>query len=157
MDMRFAPPRTSRMNAVEGCFPMLSRQRLEAVFDPLDECIAAIKGCIEFRNSSDVPWFRCKRSPVDPVEVWNRGHRKLDEMVSARESPDGQTLNPRFGDIEGVFCIDLSAQREQCLEAVRRKIAPCHQSVNFDSSTRNELHVPCLAIFEQQARTCIGH
>ncbi|MCY3997444.1 MAG: transposase [Rhodobacter sp.] len=41
----FAPTSTSWMNAVEGIFSKLSRQRLKnAVFDSLDVCVAAIEG-----------------------------------------------------------------------------------------------------------------
>ena len=46
------------MNAVEGLFSKLARQRLEnAVFDSLDECVAAIKGYIEHHNANDARPF----------------------------------------------------------------------------------------------------
>ena len=43
----------SWMNAVEGIFSKLSRQRLRhAIFNSLDECIAAIEGYIEHHNAN---------------------------------------------------------------------------------------------------------
>ena len=79
----FTPTSASWMNAVEGFFSKLARQRLkDAVFDSLDECIAAIEGCIEHHNASDARPFRWSRKPEDLVEAWKRGHQKLDEMAS---------------------------------------------------------------------------
>ena len=75
------------MNAVEGFFPELTRQRLkDAVFDSLDDCVAAIEGYIEHHNASDARPFRWSRNPEDLVASWKRGHRKLQEMAAA-ESP----------------------------------------------------------------------
>ena len=55
------------MNAVEGFFLRLSRQRLKnAVSDSLDECIASIEGCIEHHNANDARPFRWSRKPEDP-------------------------------------------------------------------------------------------
>ena len=70
---------------------------------------------------------------------------------------DGTALKPKFGDIEGVLYTDLPAQREQCLEAVQRKIALCEQNINFESNTENQEHADCLPEFEKQAKACIGH
>ena len=79
----FTPTSASWMNAVEGFFSKLSRQRLKnAVFDSLDECIAAIEGCIEHHNVNDARPFRWSRKPEDLVEAWKRGHQKLQEMAS---------------------------------------------------------------------------
>ncbi len=79
----FTPTSASWMNAVEGFFSKLARQRLkDAVFDSLDECIAAIEGCIEHHNVNDARPFRWSRKPEDLVEAWKRGHQKLDEMAS---------------------------------------------------------------------------
>ncbi len=83
----FTPTSASWMNAVEGFFPELTRQRLkDAVFDSLDDCVAAIEGYIEHHNASDARPFRWSRNPEDLVASWKRGHRKLQEMAAA-ESP----------------------------------------------------------------------
>ena len=79
----FTPTSASWMNAVEGFFSKLVRQRLKnAVFDSLDACIAAIEGYIEHHNARDARPFRWSRSPEDLVESWKRGHRRLQEMES---------------------------------------------------------------------------
>ena len=79
----FTPTSASWMNAVEGFFSKLARQRLkDAVFDSLDECVAAIEGYIEHHNASDARPFRWSRKPEDLVEAWKRGHQKLEEMAS---------------------------------------------------------------------------
>ena len=55
----FTPTSASWMNAVEGFFSKLARQRLKnAVFDSLDACVAAIEGCIGHRNARDARPFR---------------------------------------------------------------------------------------------------
>ena len=54
------------------------RQRLgNAVFDSLDACVAAIKGCIWHRNAGGARPFRWSGKPEDLVGAWKRGHRKL--------------------------------------------------------------------------------
>ena len=79
----FTPTSASWMNAVEGFFSKLARQRLKnAVFDSLDECVAAIEGYIEHHNANDARPFRWSRKPEDLVEAWKRGHQKLEEMAS---------------------------------------------------------------------------
>ena len=79
----FTPTSASWMNAVEGFFSKLSRQRLKhAVFDSLDECIAAIEGYITHHNANDASPFRWSRKPEDLVKAWKRGHHKLQEMAS---------------------------------------------------------------------------
>lgn len=79
----FTPTSASWMNAVEGFFSKLSRQRLKnAVFNSLDECTAAIGGYIEHHNANHARPFRWSRKPEDIVEAWKRGHRKLEEMAS---------------------------------------------------------------------------
>ena len=63
----FTPTSASWMNAVEGFFSKLVRQRLKnAVFDSLDACVAAIGGYIEHRNARDARPFRWSRSPEAP-------------------------------------------------------------------------------------------
>ncbi len=83
----FTPTSASWMNAVEGFFPKLTRQRLkDAVFDPLDDCVAAVEGYTGRHNASDARPFRWSRNPEDLVASWKRGHRRLQEMAAA-ESP----------------------------------------------------------------------
>ena len=56
-----------------------------------------------------------------------------------------------------MFYTDLPAQRQQCLEAVKRKIALCRENTDFASNTRNEKYAECLPIFREQAQACVGH
>ncbi len=50
----FTPTSASWMNAVEGFLSKLTRQRLkDAVFDSLEECVAAIDGYTRHHNASD--------------------------------------------------------------------------------------------------------
>ena len=80
---RFTPTSASWMNAVEGFFSRLSRQRLKhAIFNSLDECIAAIVGYIEHHNATDARPFRWSKLPEDLVEAWKEGPRKLQESAS---------------------------------------------------------------------------
>ncbi len=73
----------SWMNAVEGFFSKLSRQRLKnAVFDSLDECIAAIEGCTGHHDAGDARPFRWSRKPEELALSWRRDHQKLQEMAS---------------------------------------------------------------------------
>ena len=93
--------------------------------------------------------------------VWHTVADAAEARIGSFEfsctTPEGQTLKPKLGDIGGVFYTDLPYQREQCLETIKRKIALCRENVDFESNTKNEKHAGCLPIFEQQARTCIGH
>ena len=73
------------------------------------------------------------------------------------ETPDGQIVKPRHGDIEGVSYTDLPAQRQQCLGTIDRKIALCWENTEFESTARNEAFAACLPIFRKQARDCVGH
>ena len=60
----FTPAPASWMNAVEGFFSKLSRQRLRhAVINSLDECVAAIEGYIAHHNAGDARPFRWSRKP----------------------------------------------------------------------------------------------
>ena len=80
---RFTPAPASWMNAVEGFFSRLSRQRLgHAVFSPPAGCVAAIEGCIEHHNANDARPFRWSRKPEDLVEALRKGRRKLQELAS---------------------------------------------------------------------------
>ncbi|MDE0111054.1 MAG: transposase [Albidovulum sp.] len=79
----FAPASAFRINAVEVFFSKLSRQRLkQAIFNSLDECVAATEGCAERRNAIDARPFRWSRKPDDFVEAWKKGRRKLKESAS---------------------------------------------------------------------------
>ena len=93
--------------------------------------------------------------------VWHTGADAAEARIESFEfsctTPESKTLKPKFGDIGGVFYTDLPAQREQCLEAIKRKIALCRENVDFESNAKNEKYAPCLPIFEKQAKTCIGH
>ena len=73
------------------------------------------------------------------------------------ETPEGRKLKPKFGDVEGVFYTDIPAQWQQCVEAVKRKIALCRENTDFASNTRNEKYAECLPIFREQAQACVGH
>ncbi|MYH58361.1 MAG: hypothetical protein F4145_10285 [Boseongicola sp. SB0675_bin_26] len=79
----FAPTSAFWMNVVEGFVSKQSRQRLKnAVFDSLDECIAAIESCIKHHNANHARPFRWSRKPEDLVAAWKRGHQKLQDMAS---------------------------------------------------------------------------
>ena len=79
----FTPTSASWMNAVERFFSRLSRQRpRHAIFNSLDECIAAIEGYIEHQNATDARPFRWSKKPEDLVEAWKKGHQKLQELAS---------------------------------------------------------------------------
>ena len=79
----FTPTSASWTNAVEGFFSKLSMQRLKnAIFNSLDECIAAIEGYIEHHNANDARPFRWSKAHEDLVEAWKKGHQKLQESAS---------------------------------------------------------------------------
>ena len=82
---------------------------------------------------------------------------RITSFVFGCETPDGEKLKPKFGDVDGVFYTDLPGQREQCLEAVKRKIALCRENTGFESNTKNEKHAGCLPIFREQAKVCVEH
>ena len=73
------------------------------------------------------------------------------------ETPDGQVVKPRLGDIDGVTYTDLPAQRQQCLGTIDRKIALCRENTEFESAARNTQLAACLPTFEKQARACVLH
>ena len=79
----FTPTLASWMNAVEGFFSKLSRQRLKhAIFNSLDECVAAIEGYIKHHNANDARPFRWSKQPEDLVEAGKKEHQKLQELAS---------------------------------------------------------------------------
>ena len=71
------------MNAVEGFFSKLSMPRIKyTIFNSLDEFIAAIEGYIKHHNTNDARPFRWSKKPEDLLEVWKKGHQKLQELES---------------------------------------------------------------------------
>ena len=82
---------------------------------------------------------------------------RITSFVFGCETPEGRKRKPKFGNVDGVFYTNLPAQREQCLEAVKRKIALCRVNIDFLSNTENEKYHQCLPIFEGQARSCVAH
>ena len=82
---------------------------------------------------------------------------RITDFAFGCETPDGRKLKPKFGDVEGVFYTDIPAQREQCIEAIKNKIALCRENTDFASNTRNEKYAECLPIFREQAQTCVQH
>ena len=69
-------------------------------------------------------------------------------------TPEGETLKPMFGDIDGNLFIDLPAQRRVCLDTVDRIIARCGENTGFASNTEDRRHAGCLPVFERQAEAC---
>jgi len=68
------------MNAVEGVVATRARPRLKnAIFNSLEECIAAVDGAIEHPDAHDAKPFRWRRDPGDRVASWKRGHRRLQD------------------------------------------------------------------------------
>ena len=90
---------------------------------------------------------------------WNAhaAEARITSFAFSCETPEGRKLKPKFGDVEGVFYTDIPAQRQQCVEAVKRKIALCRENTDFASNTRNERYAECLPIFREQAQACVGH
>ena len=85
---RFTPTPASRMNAVEGFFPRLSRQRpKDAVFDSLDECITPVRsaGAGSRRISS-----RRAREAIGSFRKWHQMHESRHwaarTLIRARSS-----------------------------------------------------------------------
>lgn len=85
------------------------------------------------------------------------GEARIESFVFGCETPDGKKLKPKFGDVDGVFYTDLPGQREQCLDAVERKISLCRENTSFESNTQDEKYAGCLPIFREQAKVCVGH
>ena len=73
------------------------------------------------------------------------------------DTPDGEIVKPRHGDIEGVSYTDLPAQRAQCLGTIDRKIALCWENTEFATEAENQEFAACLSLFQEQARACVGH
>ena len=82
---------------------------------------------------------------------------RITGFVFSCETPEGRKLKPKLGDIDEAFYTDLPAQRQQCLEAIDRKIALCRDNTLFESNTKNEKYAGCLPIFREQAEVCVKH
>ncbi len=78
MDFRFTTDSASWTTAVEGFFSKLARQRLKnAVFDSLDERLAAIYGFIGHTDENGARPFRWSRKPEELVASWRRGYHMI--------------------------------------------------------------------------------
>ena len=73
------------------------------------------------------------------------------------ETPGGEIVRPRHGNIEGVSYADLPAQRALCLGTIDRKIALCWDNTEFEFEGWNQEYAACLSVFQDQARACVGH
>ena len=83
----FTPTSASWMNAVEGVFSKLARQRLKnAICDSREACIAAVEDDIAHHNAHDAQPFRWSRDPKDLIAAWKRGHQKLQNRNPHKES-----------------------------------------------------------------------
>ena len=94
------------------------------------------------------------------MSVWSGAYAAeatIRDFPFGCETPGGQIVKPRHGDIDGVTYTDLPAQRQQCLGTIDRKIALCRENTEFESATRNAEFAACLPTFEKQARACIVH
>ncbi len=75
------PTSASWMNAVEGVFSKLARQRRKnAIFNSLEACITAVEAYIAHHNVHEARPFRWSRDPEDLVVSWKRGHRRLQDV-----------------------------------------------------------------------------
>jgi len=74
--------RTAHPNGIVNVTPTAASW-MNAVFNSLDECIAAVDGSIAHPNAHDAKPFRWSRDPGDLVVSWKRGHRRLQEMESS--------------------------------------------------------------------------
>ena len=75
----FTPTSAYWMNAVEGFFARLARQRLRhSVFNSLEECTGAIEAFIRHHNENKARKFKWSRQPADLAASWKRGYRKLE-------------------------------------------------------------------------------
>ena len=70
------------------------------------------------------------------------------------KAPDGATVKPQFGDIPGAYFLDMPAQRDQCIETVKRKIHGCSINTGFASNTEAERYPGCESIFAEQGKAC---
>ena len=70
------------------------------------------------------------------------------------KAPDGATVKPQFGDIPGAYFLDMPAQRDQCIETVKRKIHGCSINTGFASNTEAERYPGCEQVFAEQGKAC---
>ena len=66
----------------------------------------------------------------------------------------GKTVKPKFGDIPGAYFLDMPAQRDQCIETVKRKIHGCSINTGFASNTEAERYPGCEQVFAEQGKAC---
>ena len=85
------------------------------------------------------------------------GEVRIDGFGFGCKTPDGRTLKPQFGDMDGVFYPEIAGNEEACVMAVKRRIATCHQHTRFLSPSDNEKYAGCLPFFRQQAEGCVAH
>jgi len=77
--LHLTPTSASWMNAVEGFFPKLARQRPKnAILNSLDACSAAVDAYIAHHNTHEARPFRWRRDPDDLVASRKRGHQRLE-------------------------------------------------------------------------------
>ena len=92
--------------------------------------------------------------------LWSEAEAAEAEIQSFSfecETPDGRSVKPVHGDIEGELYTDLPAQRERCLGVVDRKLALCRENTRFASAAGEREHADCLAVFRARAQACEDH
>ena len=95
------------------------------------------------------------------VIFWGTDARAADVQIQGFvfgcESPSGEQLKPKFGDVDGAFLTGLPEERRACLATIDRMIYSCRENISFLSPDENAKYPDCLRIFEAQARQCISH
>ena len=81
----------------------------------------------------------------------------IQGFVFGCESPAGEQLKPKFGDVGGAVLTGLPEERSACLATIDRMIYSCRENISFLSPDENTKYPDCLRIFEAQARQCISH
>ena len=97
---------------------------------------------------------------VLPVALGSDVHAgpvRIDDFKFGCETPTGQRLKPQFGDMDGMFYSEIAGNEAACTQAVKSRIANCHQHTRFLSPGDNEKYPGCLPIFRQQAEACVAH
>ncbi len=79
---------------------------------------------------------------------------RIGDYVFGCKTSDGQVRKPQFGDMNGVFYTDIRGQEKACRDAVKRKIANCHQHTRFLNPGDNQKYPECLPVFQEQADEC---
>ena len=81
---------------------------------------------------------------------------RIGDFRFSCKAPDGKTLKPKFGDIDGTTFIDMPAQYEQCIATIKRMIVGCEMNTDFISNTEAERYPGCLPIFKEQSQACVA-